>query len=208
MKGILRKVLRSRKAMLVLLLLILLLNFFLISSIVIALNVSLPQKAKIFTNIEVLPTAPVGIVFGAGVTRIDQPRQMLIDRLNAGVALYKAGKVQKLIMTGGEVEVVTMQDFAENAGVPASAIIADNGGLRTYDSCYRAANTFNISRAIAVTQEYHLPRAIFLCSAFGINTVGFKAGGNNYPDIVSNKTREFSAQVWAWFDINFFKPQA
>jgi vancomycin permeability regulator SanA len=207
-KRIFKKVIGSRKVMMMLLMLTLLLNFFLISSLIIALNVSLPQKAKIFTSIEALPTAQVGIVFGAGVTSIDQPRQMLIDRLSAGVALYKTGKVQKLLMTGGEVEVITMHHFAENAGVSTSAIIDDAGGLRTYDSCYRAAYTFNINSAIAVTQEYHLPRAIFLCSAFGINTVGYKAGGNDYPNQIWNKTREFSAQVWAWFDINFFKPQA
>ncbi|MEI7555801.1 ElyC/SanA/YdcF family protein [Candidatus Chlorohelix sp.] len=167
------------------------------------------QNSLIYSEVSRMPSRPVALVFGAGLNRDGTPSWMLADRIDAGIALYKNGKVQKLMMTGDGIEnneVNAMSLYAQQRGVPVSAIIKDSGGLRTYDSCWRALNKFQIHSAILVTQGYHLPRALYLCNSLGINSVGLKAGLERYPGQDSYNSREFLAILGSWIDINIFKP--
>ena len=104
------------------------------------------------------PVRPVAIVFGAVSV-------ILTDRVATGVKLYKAGKVYKLLMTGGNSrdgynEPEAMRQEALAMGVPARDIVCDYAGFRTYDSLYRARDIFGVRSAFLVTQGYHLPRAL------------------------------------------------
>ena len=97
---------------------------------------------------------------------------MLRDRVNTAIDLYKAGKVQKLLMTGDNSHVDynepdAMKAYAVAQGVPAADIQPDYGGRRTYDSCYRAKAVFQVDEAIVVTQGFHLSPALFLCTELG-----------------------------------------
>src|SRR5579863_8386681 len=98
-------------------------------------------RRYIYTDLSRVPSRPIGIVFGAMVFDHNEMGETLVQRVRAGVALYKAGKVQKLLLTG-EVrgtdydEVGPMTRMTESLGVPASAIITDGSCFRTYDSCY------------------------------------------------------------------------
>lgn len=164
------------------------------------------EEAKIYTSAQTVPDAPTAVIFGAGVNKDSTPSWMLADRLDGGIKLYQMGKVESLLMTGGEVEVIIMRRYAEQHGVPASAIEVDSAGLRTYDSCYRAARDLKITDAILVTQEYHLPRTLYLCNSLGVNAVGFKVGGDSYGQDGWNHFREFFAQVDSWVDVNISQP--
>ncbi len=48
----------------------------------------------------------------------------------------------------------------------------DYAGFSTYESCYRARVIFGVTRAVLITQRYHLPRALYLCRNLGIDAVG------------------------------------
>jgi SanA protein len=52
-------------------------------------------------------------------------------------------------------------------------------------------NLYRIS-VIVVTQEFHLPRAVFIARQLGIKAYGVTASTGNYSDrvILSNKIRE------------------
>ncbi len=93
-----------------------------------------------------------------------------------------------------------------NRGVPAGSILLDASGLRTYDSCYRAARDYGINQAILVTQNYHLPRALYLCNSLGVDAIGFKAGVERYQNQDWYNSREFFASFVSWLDINFIRP--
>lgn len=123
-----------------------------------------------------VPSAPVAIVFGAGI-RGDAPSPFLRQRLDLAIELYQAGKVKGLLMSGdhGRVthdEVAVMSAYAVAHGVPAAVIGQDHAGFDTYDSCYRAKAIFGIQRAVVVTQDFHLPRAVFLCRRLGVDAFG------------------------------------
>ncbi|MBW4494414.1 MAG: YdcF family protein [Oscillatoria princeps RMCB-10] len=130
-----------------------------------------------YTDPARVPVGDVGIVFGAGVWEDGSPTPVLADRVRAGVGLYKLGRVRKLLMTGDSCrpdysEVLAMQRCALEQGVPAEDILLDGAGLNTYDSCYRARAVFGVTRAVLVTQRYHLPRAVYIGCRLGLDAVG------------------------------------
>jgi vancomycin permeability regulator SanA len=65
-----------------------------------------------------------------------------------------------------------MRAYLVAAGVPERKIAADVAGLNTWDSCTRASTIFGIRSATVVTQDFHLPRAVALCRAAGIDASG------------------------------------
>ena len=128
-----------------------------------------------------VPKKDYAIVFGAALrNRGTEPSNYLRWRIETAVALYKTGQVQRLLMSGDgsfpdHDEPAIMKREAIELGVPAGAIEVDKFGFDTYDSCYRAHNQRGVTSAIAVTQSYHLPRAVFSCQQVGIDTIGVAA---------------------------------
>lgn len=163
-------------------------------------------SAGIYTQLSDVPERPVAIVFGARVYDSGAVSPVLDRRIQAGVELYRAGKVRKLLMTGdnGRVEydeVTAMKRRAVELGVPARDVVRDFAGFRTYDSCYRARHVFGVERAVLVTQEFHLDRALFLARRMGIEAVGYVAEPG-LPDVViqSQERREVPARLAAALD--------
>ncbi len=154
------------------------------------------------------PSQRVGIVFGARVYPSGRLSGMLRDRVETGVALYQAGKVEKLLMTGDNSradynEPDAMKAHAVSLGVPAADIQVDYGGRRTYDSCYRARDIFQVRSAILVTQGFHLPRALYLCDQLGLPAVGVASDIGRYDprSVAWSETREIPALLGALVDV-------
>ena len=160
------------------------------------------QPYKIFSDVKLVPTTSVAIVFGAGIGSRE-----FKDRVSTASTLYKLGKVKKLLMTGdnGHLsynEPQAMKDGAIQNGVPAKDITCDYAGFRTYDSLYRAKEIFGVERAVLVTQRYHLPRAMFLAQRLGLEVTGVDAGIQSYGSIQSwYDFREIIAAETAWLDV-------
>jgi vancomycin permeability regulator SanA len=154
--------------------------------------------SDIYRDINRVPAQPVGIVFGAGVAPNGAMSSVLEARVAAGVALYKAGKVQKLLMTGdnGRIdynEVTPMKEYAVAHGVPPQDVVRDYAGFHTFDSCYRARHVFGVDRAILVTQAFHLPRAVYMARTMGIDAVGYVA-----PDAMDERSVAFFEHRERW----------
>jgi len=166
---------------------------------------------KIKNSITEIPSeepSRVAIVFGARVWSDKKPSNSLYDRVLTGVELYRAGRVKKLLMTGDRQsdnydEPAAMKKLALELGVAESDIVLDNDGKRTYDSCYRAREIFEIRKAILVTQDYHQPRALYLCNSLGVDSIGITANRRTYDGEKYYHFREFFSVASAWFEINF-----
>jgi SanA protein len=140
---------------------------------------------KIHAELDSTPSAKVAIVFGAGLTRYGTVTRVLKDRVDAAAILYNNDKVDKLLMSGDNRfidynEPAAMFDYAISIGIPAEDIVLDYAGRRTYDTCYRAKEIFQVSDAILVTQSFHLPRALFICNGLGLEAEGFSADMTYY----------------------------
>jgi SanA protein len=156
----------------------------------------------------------VAIVFGAGLRRDGTPTTILRDRVETAAALYKQGKVEKLLFSGDNSfldynEPGSMKEYALQLGVPEQDIVLDFAGRRTYDTCYRAKAIFGLERALLVTQPYHLPRAVFTCNMLGLKSTGVYA--DNYPyrkvSLGYWNLRELPATLVAFWELYISKPQ-
>lgn len=168
--------------------------------------------ARTYSEAEV-PARPVAIVFGAGLTRSGEASTVLRDRILAAADLYFAGKVKKMLMTGDNStinynEPAAMREYALSLGVPEEDIVLDYAGRRTYDSCYRAREIFGVEQAILVTQDFHLPRALYLCNMLGIDGVGVAADNFRYRrmSLLFWNARELAATLTALLDVHITRP--
>lgn len=139
------------------------------------------------------------IVLGCGVKPDNSPTDMLQDRLKVGISLYKNGAAPKLIMSGDHGrehydEVNVMKQYAIDSGVPSEDIFMDHAGFSTYESIYRAKEIFEIKKAIIVTQEYHLYRALYLADKFDIEAYGVSADLQSYSSQGKRDFREVLAR--------------
>jgi SanA protein len=155
-----------------------------------------------------VPAKRVAIVFGARVYNDGRLSSMLQDRVETAVQLYRAGKVQKLLLSGDNRfvdydEPGRMRAYALSRGVPAEDIQPDYAGRRTYDTCYRAKAIFQIDSAVLITQDFHLPRALFTCRNLGLEAVGVNADIQPYTamSLRWSEVREFLATIMALVDV-------
>lgn len=126
---------------------------------------------------ERLPHHDVALVLGAEVYANGTPSAFLRARLDLAAELYRRGLVERVLVSGDGRsrfydETSTMRDYLVAAGVPSAALLADAAGLDTYDSCLRARDTFGLRELVVVSQSYHLPRALAICRALGIDAWG------------------------------------
>jgi SanA protein len=173
---------------------------------------SLYARDRIF-EVDSVPKQPVAIIFGAQVYRSGRPSPMLADRIRVGVELYQAGKVKALLMTGDNGidtynEPEAMRQYALSLGVPDQAIVLDYAGFRTYDSCYRARDIFQVKHAILVTQAFHLDRSILTCNSLGIDSFGVAADvvrpiGYSRASMLSSQLREYPSTLLSIVDLLF-----
>jgi vancomycin permeability regulator SanA len=149
--------------------------------------VALSTSARRYRDPTVTPAEPVAIVFGAGVGSDGTLSPMLADRVRAAAQLYQTGTIKKILMTGDNSradydEVSAMRHAAITDGVAASDITLDYAGFSTYESCYRAHAIFGVTRAVLITQGYHLPRALYICQHLGLDVEGLGTPDwENYP---------------------------
>lgn len=121
------------------------------------------------------------LILGAGVYSDGEPTEVLEGRLGTALSLWKAGKITWFLVSGDNRtpsynEPLAMRRWLLRQGVPADRIIADFAGRRTYASLKRARAVFGLDRAVVVTSDFHMPRALFLADKVGLTAWGVTAG--------------------------------
>jgi len=169
------------------------------------------HREQIYAKVADVPPQPAAIVFGAGYWPGGRLSDALADRMETAIDLYKAGQVNKLLLTGDNRfvdynEPAVMAEYAQTRGIPPQDLVLDYAGRRTYDSCYRARTIFGIERAVLVTQRFHLPRALFTCGHLGLDVVGVAADRHRYVYAAWYRLRELLALARAWLDVNVLQP--
>ena len=134
-------------------------------------------RAAIVTDVAAAPERPVVIVLGNRVFPDGSPCWDLAERLETGAALYRAGRAKKIIVSGAWYPVVNydephaMADWLVARGIPAADVVLDVGGFRTAATMADAVK-LGVHGALIATQQYHLPRAIYLARHAGLDVVG------------------------------------
>ncbi|MDS0524411.1 YdcF family protein [Clostridium sp. SHJSY1] len=204
---VLRVVLKIVIAMLVLL------SIGVIVGLVLISTVQKNGESKIVSVEDIPKDVDAIIVLGAGVKSDGSPCDMLVDRLKTSIEVYKKDNNSKFLLSGDHGkqnynEVGTMKKFIqENCNVDESKIFLDHAGFSTYESMYRAKEIFKVKKAIIITNEYHLPRALYIANKLGIEAYGVKSDIRNYVGIDIYKGREKLAQLKDFFTA-FIKPKS
>jgi SanA protein len=157
----------------------------------------------IYPTVASVPHAQAALVLGASVSH-GKPSPILGERADSAIALYEAGKVAKILVTGdnGQLshdEVTPVRNYLLQAGVPAGDIFLDHAGFDTYSSMYRAKAVFEARSVIVVTQDFHLPRALFIARRLGLDAYGVVAQGGERS--LYDYMREVPASLKALADI-------
>ena len=153
-----------------------------------------------YADLVAVPAAQTIVIPGASVVR-GAPSSILQERIDAALALYREGRARRIIVTGDGGrdydEVEAMLNALISVGVARDDIFPDRLGLDTYSSMYRARHVFGARSVVVVTQDFHLPRAIFIARALGIEAYGFAAEGGRMRDYA----REIPASIKAVADV-------
>lgn len=158
-------------------------------------------------GIENCPARRVAIVFGARVYKNGEPCWPLALRLRAAATLYQSGRIEKILVSGDNRrhhynEPERMRDWLIANGVPENDIVCDYAGFRTLDTCARAQRLWGLESAILVSQRYHLPRALYLAQAFGMDAIGVACDGTGGSESKRDHLREHFARILAWIDVH------
>jgi len=132
----------------------------------------------------------------------------LEERLETALELYTDGKVQRLLLSGdhghvGYDEVNAMKSWLMAHGVNEAHIFLDHAGFDTHDTMVRARQVFQVTDAVIVSQAFHLPRAIYLAQAAGLEVVGVSADPPQGSVCAGSKVREPLASLKACLDVTF-----
>jgi SanA protein len=174
----------------------------LLTGVVVPLIIRSAVSSDIYAFAGDVPVTEVAIVPGASVYE-GAPSPVLAARADAAIELYVKGKVSKILVTGdngalNHDEVTPVRRYLLDAGVRPQDIFLDHAGFDTYSSMYRAVAVFHATSATIVTQDFHLPRALYIAHALGLTAYGFLAqGSGNFTGYV----REIPASDKALLDL-------
>ena len=168
-------------------------------------NIITPEEALNLEDVDCI------IVLGCLVKDNGNPSDVLADRLERGIDLYKKGAAPKIIMSGDHGrtdydEVNTMKQIAVDAGIPSSDVFMDHAGFSTYESIYRAKEIFEADKIIIVTQEYHLYRALYIAGKLGVEAYGVNADYHTYRGQIKRDVREMFARCKDFVNV-IIKPE-
>ncbi len=176
--------------------------------------ISYTFDSSIYTEIKDLPQKKAALLLGtAKYIAKGKKNYFYVYRIRAAVALWKAGKVKAIVVSGDNEtkyynETARMQKDLIKAGVPKKYIALDYAGFRTLDSVVRAEAVFDLEDYIIVSQKFHLERALFIAKAKGQKVIGFAA-----KDIAGTKAakrmieREYLARIKAFLDVYILKTE-
>jgi vancomycin permeability regulator SanA len=166
--------------------------------------IRLSTSGRVVHEVAAAPDAPVAVVFGAGLWD-GEPSPYLAHRLDAAVALYRRGTVGAVLVSGDNStedydEPDAMRRYLTARGVPARRVVADYAGFDTWDTCTRAARIFGVRRAVLVSQDFHIRRALALCDAAGVDAYGVAVPEPRDVTWYAGAARELAGAVKAAYD--------
>jgi len=158
------------------------------------------------------PHAQVAIVPGALVKPDGEMSSMLADRVRRAAELWEAGKVERILVSGDHGrwaydEPGTMRRALVRQGVPGRVVFEDHAGFDTWATMVRAHDVFEVREALVVTQGFHMPRALYLADAAGIDATGVTSDLHSYGyQGKKSSVREVLSRVKAIADVALDRP--
>lgn len=185
------------------------------------LSIDYNAYGRTFNDIKNVPEHEYGLLLGTSPIAPQGAHNFYFDnRIKAAVELYTAGKIKKIIASGGNYwqddegnfrengcnELRSMQDSLVKYGVPREVILLDYDGTRTLNSIAKAKEVYRLDSCVIISQQYHNERAIKQADHYGLKAVGYNALPSHIRrNRVKNLARELLARVKLYIDLWFGK---
>ena len=172
-----------------------------------AIRVASSGRVYSKATVDAVPSARAAVVLGCSRTvRGGLGNLYYQRRIRAAADLFASGKVRAVVVSGDNHiksydEPTDMKGDLVARGVPADRIVCDYAGFRTLDSVIRARKVFGLEDFVVVSQPFHVRRAVFLASGFGINAIGYEAEDVQGRHSVKTCLREQLAKIAALIDV-------
>lgn len=150
-------------------------------------------------DLQEMPTYDLAIVL-TGVTNLNKstPDRVFFnkgaDRATQTIQLYKLGKINKILITGGQGlftkngnrEAELLANFMEIAGVAKEDIIIENQAVNTRENAVFTAEILadeypKEQKHLLITSAYHMYRAQACFDKVGLQTAAFPVAHNSHP---------------------------
>ena len=170
-------------------------------------------KTSLYSNLKQVPANKVGLVLGTSKwLRDGRPNLYFKYRIQAAYALYKAGKIKYILVSGDNGfesynEPREMHNALVKLGVPSEAIVLDYAGFRTLDSVVRCKKVFGQQNVTIISQPFHNKRALYIASNYGMKAIGFNARDVNLYTGFKTQLREKLARVKVFIDLYLINKQ-
>lgn len=169
-------------------------------------------SGKTYDNVEDIPHNKVGLLLATSpITPGGAHNYYFENRIKAADELYKAGKIDFIIASGGDYtqsqkngcdEPGAIRDSLVARGVPIERIILDYEGTRTLNSIAKAKQVYCLDSLTLISQKYHNERAIYLADQYDIHAFGYNAEPSPIRrNRIKNTLREFLARPKMFLDI-------
>ncbi|GGX95277.1 vancomycin high temperature exclusion protein [Litchfieldella qijiaojingensis] len=170
-------------------------------------------QSRIEYDLLTCSTAPVGIVFGTSHWSRGGGRNPHFEaRMSAASQLIGARRVQHLLLSGDNRtrfynEPVTMWRDLRGRNVRDVDMTLDYAGFSTFDTLMRSRDIFGVERAMLITQAWHLPRAMFIADALGLEVTGCAVPTEHVAGVWRLQAREWLARVATLGDLYLWQRQ-
>jgi len=164
-------------------------------------------SVQLFTDVSKIKKNKVGLILGTSRILSNGRYNLFFKyRIEAAVELYKAAKIDYLIVSGDNHidsynEPEEMKNELIAKGVPDSIIYMDFAGFRTFDSVIRCKEIFGQNEFTIISQKFHNQRAVYIANQFGIRAVGFNAKDVDTYNGFKTIVREYFAKGKVFFDL-------
>lgn len=172
-------------------------------------TISSAANGKTFSQVEEVVKNKVGLVLGTAKKLVGgQPNPYYSHRISATIALFKAGKIEYVLVSGDNAtkyynEPMAIKKDLIAGGIPVEKIFLDYAGFRTLDSMVRAKEVFGLERVTVISQKFHNERAIYLAEKKGLTAIGFNAKDVSGNSGLKVRLREYLARVKVFIDLIF-----
>ena len=169
-------------------------------------------KGRTFDNLSDVPTREIGLLLGTSPITPDGAHNYYFDnRMKAAADLYHAGKIRRILVSGGDYtmtekhgcdEPTAMRDSLVAHNVPDTCIIEHWQGWRTINSIEAVKNLYDFDSITIISQKYHNERALYQADHFGLDAVGYNAEPSPIKSSrIRNAIREYMARVKLFIDL-------
>ena len=165
----------------------------LISNWIISTYMEVKAAPETFREPNAVPSVEAIVVPGASVHRSGKLSPVLVQRMDAALELAHGRPEIKLVLSGyavpnGYSETRAMRDYAVTKGFSAKNVVLDEDGRSTFLTLLDCKNKMGLRNLVIVSQDYHLPRALYIARRLGLRGYGLA--------VETDSDREWHGREW------------